>query len=138
MKSVGEVMAMGRTFQESVHKALRGLETGIDGFDEKTTDREVIETELADAGPERILFLADAFRIGMSLDEVRQLTHIDPWFLAQIEDLIRQEKALAGKRVGDLDRNALLNLKRAGFSDRRLAKLLNATQDAVRAKRWEN
>ena len=137
MKSVGEVMAMGRTFQESMQKALRGLETGIDGFDEKTTDQELIETELADAGPDRILFLADAFRIGMSLDEVQQLTHIDPWFLAQIEDLIRQEKALTGKRVGDLDRNALLDLKRAGFSDRRLAKLLNATQDAVRAKRWE-
>ena len=137
MKSVGEVMAMGRTFQESMQKALRGLETGIDGFDEKTTDQELIETELAEAGPDRILFLADAFRIGMSLDEVQQLTHIDPWFLAQIEDLIRQEKALTGKRVGDLDRNALLDLKRAGFSDRRLAKLLNATQDAVRAKRWE-
>ena len=137
MKSVGEVMAIGRTFQESMQKALRGLETGIDGFDEKTTDQELIETELADAGPDRILFLADAFRIGMSLDEVQQLTHIDPWFLAQIEDLIRQEKALTGKRVGDLDRNALLDLKRAGFSDRRLAKLLNATQDAVRAKRWE-
>ncbi len=137
MKSVGEVMAMGRTFQESMQKALRGLETGIDGFDEKTTDRELVETELADAGPDRILFLADAFRIGMSLEEVQQLTHIDPWFLAQIEDLICQEKALSGKRVGDLDRNALLDLKRAGFSDRRLAKLLNATQDAVRAKRWE-
>ena len=137
MKSVGEVMAMGRTFQESMQKALRGLETGIDGFDEQTTDQELIESELADAGPDRILFLADALRIGMSLDEVQQLTHIDPWFLAQIEDLIGQEKALTGKRVGDLDRNALLNLKRAGFSDRRLAKLLNATQDAVRAKRWE-
>ncbi len=137
MKSVGEVMAMGRTFQESMQKALRGLETGIDGFDEKTTDRELIETELADAGPDRILFLADALRIGMSLEEVQQLTHIDPWFLAQIEDIVRQEKALAGKRVGDLNRNALLTLKRAGFSDRRLAKLLNATQDAVRAKRWE-
>jgi carbamoyl-phosphate synthase large subunit len=137
MKSVGEVMAMGRTFQESIQKALRGLETGIDGLDEKTNDRELIETELADAGPDRILFLADAFRIGMSLEEVRHLTHIDPWFLAQIEDIIRQERALAGKRVGDLDRSALLTLKRAGFSDRRLAKLLNATQDGVRAKRWE-
>ena len=91
---------------------------------------------MADAGPDRILFLADALRIGMSLEEVQQLTHIDPWYLAQIEDIIRQEKALAGKRVGDLDRKALLILKRAGFSDRRLAKLLNATQDAVRAKRW--
>ncbi len=137
MKSVGEVMAMGRTFQESMQKALRGLETGIDGFDEKTADRETIETELADAGPERILFVADALRIGMSREEVNQLTRIDPWFLAQIEDIIRQEKALAGKRIGDLDRDTLWTLKRAGFSDRRLAKLLNATQDAVRAKRWE-
>jgi len=137
MKSVGEVMAIGRTFQESMQKALRGLETGIDGFDEKTADRETIETELADAGPERILFLADALRIGMSREEVHQLTRIDPWFLAQIEDIIRQEKALAGKRIGDLDRDTLWTLKRAGFSDRRLAKLLNATQDAVRAKRWE-
>jgi len=137
MKSVGEVMAIGRTFQESLQKALRGLETGIDGLDEKTADQELIETELGDAGPERILYLADALRIGMSLEEIHHLTHIDPWFLAQIEDLIHQEKALAGKRIGDLDRNAMRNLKRSGFSDRRLAKLLNATQDAVRAKRWE-
>jgi len=137
MKSVGEVMAIGRTFQESIQKALRGLETGIDGFDEMTADRETIETELADAGPDRILFLADALRIGMSREEVHQLTRIDPWFLAQIEDIIRQEKALAGRLIGDLDRDTLWTLKRAGFSDRRLAKLLNATQDAVRAKRWE-
>ncbi|HYN28110.1 MAG TPA: carbamoyl-phosphate synthase large subunit, partial [Burkholderiales bacterium] len=137
MKSVGEVMAIGRTFQESLQKALRGLETGIDGFDEKTADRETIETELADAGPERILFLADAMRIGMSLEKVHQLTRIDPWFLAQIKDIIRQENALAGKRIGDLDGDTLWTLKRAGFSDRRLAKLLSATQDAVRAKRWE-
>jgi carbamoyl-phosphate synthase large subunit len=137
MKSVGEVMAMGRTFQESLQKALRGLETGIDGLDERNADRESLETELADPGPERILYVGDALRTGMSLEEVHQFTRIDPWFLAQIEDLIRQEKALAGKRVGDLDRAALLALKRAGFSDRRLAKLLNATQDAVRAKRWE-
>jgi carbamoyl-phosphate synthase large subunit len=137
MKSVGEVMAIGRTFQESMQKALRGLETGIDGFDEKTTDRESIETELADAGPDRILYVADAFRIGLSLAEIHQLTKIDPWFLAQIEDIIRQEKALVGKRVGDMDELSLRTLKRAGFSDRRLAKLLNATQDAVRAKRWD-
>ncbi|MFN0040410.1 MAG: carbamoyl-phosphate synthase large subunit [Burkholderiales bacterium] len=137
MKSVGEVMAIGRTFQESMQKALRGLETGIDGFDEKTADRQIIETELADAGPDRILYLGDALRIGMSTVEIHQLTRIDPWFLAQIEDIIRQEQALTGKRVGDLDRDSLRTLKRAGFSDRRLAKLLNATQDAVRAKRWE-
>ncbi len=137
MKSVGEVMAIGRTFQESIQKALRGLETSIDGFDEKSADREIIEAELADAGPERILFLADALRIGMSREEAHQLTRIDPWFLAQIEDIIRQEKALAGRLVGSLDRDTLWTLKRAGFSDRRLASLLNATQDAVRAKRWE-
>src|SRR4030081_676055 len=137
MKSVGEVMAIGRTFQESIQKALRGLETGIDGFDETSDDRELVETELADAGPDRILFVADALRIGMSLAEVQQLTHIDPWFLAQIEDIIRHEKALAGKRIGDLDRDTLWTLKRIGFSDRRLAKLLSASQDAVRAKRWE-
>src|SRR4030081_2678108 len=137
MKSVGEVMAIRRTFSESVQKALRGLETGVDGFDEMTADRETIETELADAGPDRILFLADALRIGMSREEVHQLTRIDPWFLAQIEDIIRHEKALAGKRIGDLDRDTLWTLKRIGFSDRRLAKLLSASQDAVRAKRWE-
>ena len=100
MKSVGEVMAIGRTFQESLQKALRGLETGVDGFDEKTADREVIEKELADPGPDRIWYVADAFRIGMTLDEVQQLTHIDPWFLAQIEDIVRQEQALAGQTRG--------------------------------------
>jgi carbamoyl-phosphate synthase large subunit len=137
MKSVGEVMAIGRTFQESVQKALRGLETGIDGFDERSADRERIETELAEPGPERILFVADAFRLGLTLEEVHQFSRIDPWFLAQIADLIREEIALSGTRVGDLDRDAMLVLKRKGFSDRRLARLLNASQDAVRAKRWE-
>jgi carbamoyl-phosphate synthase large subunit len=136
MKSVGEVMAMGRTFQESMQKALRGLETGIDGFDEKTVDRGTIETELGEPAPERILFLADGFRIGMTLDEIHQLTHIDPWFLAQIEDLIAEEKALAGTRVGDIDRELMLRLKRKGFSDRRLATVLKASQEAVRARRW--
>ncbi|MEX0959892.1 MAG: carbamoyl-phosphate synthase large subunit [Burkholderiales bacterium] len=137
MKSVGEVMAMGRTFQESMQKALRGLETGIDGFDEKSADREVIENELAEPGPDRVLFVADAFRAGMTTDEVHVLTRIDPWFLAQIEDIVREELALAGRRIGELDRDALLALKRKGFSDRRLAKLLGVTQDAVRARRWE-
>jgi carbamoyl-phosphate synthase large subunit len=137
MKSVGEVMAIGRTLQESLQKALRGLETGIDGFDEKCAERAQIETELAEPGPERILYVADAFRIGLSVGEVRQLSRIDPWFLAQIADLVAEEQALAGKRIGDLDRAAMRGLKRKGFSDRRLARLLNATQDAVRAKRWE-
>jgi len=135
MKSVGEVMAMGRTFQESMQKALRGLETGIDGFDEKTTDRETIEAELGDAGPERILYLADAFRIGMTMEEVHQLTHIDPWFLVQIEDLIRTEQGLSGRTVASMGAAELRALKRDGFSDRRLARLLSTDQDAVRSRR---
>ena len=135
MKSVGEVMAMGRTFQESMQKALRGLETGIDGFDEKTDERETIEAELGDAGPERILFVADAFRVGMTMEEVHQLTHIDPWFLVQIEDLIRTEQALRGRTVDTVGAAELLALKRDGFSDRRLAKLLSTDQDTVRNRR---
>jgi carbamoyl-phosphate synthase large subunit len=137
MKSVGEVMAMGRTFQESVHKALRGLETGVDGFDEMTGDRELVEKELADPGPERLWYVADAFRIGMTLDEVHDLTRIDPWFLSQIEDIVRQEQAVRGERLDSLDRSALLKLKRAGFSDRRLARLLQATPEQVWERRRE-
>src|SRR6187399_1421886 len=94
MKSVGEVMAIGRTFQESLQKALRGLETGVDGLNQKTTDREEIIQEIGEAGPERILYVGDAFRIGMSLQEVFEETAIDPWFLAQIEQLIQAESAL--------------------------------------------
>ena len=135
MKSVGEVMAIGRTFQESMQKALRGLEVGVDGFDEKTTDRETIETELAEPGPERIWYVADAFRIGMSLDEIHRLTHIDPWFLAQIEDLYLKAKSLEGRSLESLSRDELLVLKRCGFSDKRLAKLLATTQTAVREYR---
>ncbi len=137
MKSVGEVMAMGRTFQESFQKALRGLETGKDGLDEITEDTDEIEAELGDPGPERIWYVADAFRSGFSFDEIRKLSDIDPWFLAQIEDLVLQEKALKGRPLGEIDRDALRKLKRSGFSDRRLAKLLNCSQDEVRARRWE-
>jgi carbamoyl-phosphate synthase large subunit len=137
MKSVGEVMAIGRTLQESMQKALRGLETGADGFDEKTTDVDIIENELGDPGPERIWYVADAFRCGMSLEQVYELSHIDPWFLAQIEDLMRQEKALAGKTLEMLDAATLRQLKRNGFSDRRLAKLLATEQSAVRNRRHE-
>ncbi len=137
MKSVGEVMAMGRTFQESMQKALRGLETGIDGLDPRTTDRQEIETELGEPESERILYLADAFRIGMSLEEVHQFTHIDPWFLAQIEDIVLEEKALEGRKVAELDGLQLLTLKRKGFSDRRLASLLGTKEEAVRARRHE-
>ena len=135
MKSVGEVMAIGRTFQESLQKALRGLETGADGLDEKTTDAEVIETELGDPGPERIWYVADAFRCGLSFEQIQGDTHIDPWFLAQIEDLVRQEGELKGKRLEDLDARELLTLKRNGFSDRRLATLLATTERKVRERR---
>jgi carbamoyl-phosphate synthase large subunit len=135
MKSVGEVMAIGRTFQESFQKALRGLETGADGLDEKTTDMDVLETELGDPGPERIWYVADAFRCGLSLEQIQGDTHIDPWFLAQVEDLVGQERELKGKRLEDLDARALLALKRNGFSDRRLATLLAATERQVRERR---
>ncbi|HZR03253.1 MAG TPA: carbamoyl-phosphate synthase large subunit [Burkholderiales bacterium] len=135
MKSVGEVMAMGRTFQESLQKALRGLETGVDGLDECDLERDLIEQQLAHPGPERLWHVADVMRGGMSCDEIFNLTHIDPWFLTQIEDIVRQEQALHGKRLSDLDKNALLTLKRNGFSDRRLAKLLDTSQQEVRAAR---
>lgn len=135
MKSVGEVMAMGRTFQESFQKALRGLEVGVDGLDEKTTDVDVIAKEMGEPGPERIWYVGDAFRTGMTVEQVFNISKIDPWFLVQIEDIILQEKALHNKSLADLDQHALFQLKRKGFSDRRLAKLLGTDQHAVRAYR---
>ena len=135
MKSVGEVMAIGRTFQESLQKALRGLEVGVDGFDEKTSDREEIEKQLAEAGPDRLWYVADAFRAGLSLEDIQRLTHIDPWFLAQIEDLYLKAKSLEGRTLESLSKDELLALKRAGFADKRLAKLLGTTQTAVREYR---
>ena len=135
MKSVGEVMAMGRTFQESFQKALRGLEVGVDGLDEKTTDLDLITKEMGVPGPERIWYVADAFRLGMSVNEVYAICKIDHWFLVQIKDLIDREQALKGKQIADLDKAAMLKLKRSGFSDRRLASLLNTDQHAVRAYR---
>lgn len=135
MKSVGEVMAMGRTFQESFQKALRGLETGIDGLTERSSDREEIVEAIGNAGPERILFLADAFRVGLSLDEVFDETAVDPWFLAQIEELIALEKKLAGLKLEALSEADLRLLKKKGFSDRRLARLLGTHQHAVRERR---
>ncbi|OGV76304.1 MAG: carbamoyl phosphate synthase large subunit [Methylotenera sp. RIFCSPLOWO2_02_FULL_45_14] len=135
MKSVGEVMAIGRTFQESFQKALRGLEVGVDGLDEKTTDLDTITKEIGVPGPERIWYVGDAFRMGLSVAEVFDISKIDTWFLVQIKDLIDREHALKGKHIADLDKNALLKLKRSGFSDRRLATLLNTDQHAVRAYR---
>ena len=135
MKSVGEVMAIGRTFQESFQKALRGLEVGVDGLDEKTTDMDTITKELGVPGPERIWYVGDAFRMGMTVQQVFDHSKIDIWFLVQIKDLIDREQALRGKQIADLDKQALLKLKRSGFSDRRLAALLNTDQHAVRAYR---
>ncbi|NDV13361.1 carbamoyl-phosphate synthase large subunit [Crenobacter caeni] len=135
MKSVGEVMAMGRTLQESMQKALRGLETGLSGFDEKTRDEATIRHELGAPGPERILYVADAFRIGMSRDEVFDVSKIDPWFLAQIEDIVGEEAALAGRRIESLTAAELRRLKRKGFSDRRLAQLTGCDQASVRTHR---
>ncbi len=135
MKSVGEVMAMGRTFQESFQKALRGLEVGVDGMNQMTTDREVIEEELGEPGPERIWYVGDAFAQGFSVAEVQALTHIDPWFLEQIKEIIDIELALEKKTMADLDAELLLALKQKGFSDRRLAYLLDTTEHAVRKLR---
>ncbi|MDI1297906.1 carbamoyl-phosphate synthase large subunit [Methylotenera sp.] len=135
MKSVGEVMAIGRTFQESFQKALRGLEVGVDGLDEKTTDLDTITKEMGVPGPERIWYVGDAFRMGMSVEQVFDISKIDHWFLVQIKDLIDREQALKGKQIADLDKQSMLKLKRSGFSDRRLATLLNTDQHAVRAYR---
>jgi carbamoyl-phosphate synthase large subunit len=135
MKSVGEVMAIGRTFQESFQKALRGLEVGVDGLDEKTTDIDTITKEMGVPGPERIWYVGDAFRVGMSIEKVFAISSIDPWFLVQIKDLVDREQALIGKQIADLNKEALFALKRVGFSDRRLAYLLNTDQHAVRAYR---
>jgi len=136
MKSVGEVMAIGRTFQESFQKALRGLEVGVDGLNQKTTDRETIEEELGEPGPERIWYVGDAFAQGFTLEDVHALTHIDPWFLAQIQEIVQLELEIEKRTLGDLDAETLRLLKRKGFSDRRLAYLLDTTEAEVRKLRW--
>ena len=144
MKSVGEVMAMGRTFQESFQKALRGLEVGVDGMNEKTQDREVLERELGAPGPERIWYVGDAFAQGMTVEEVFKLTRIDRWFLVQIEQIVQIELELErlpqpvqGTVLESLDATTLRTLKQKGFSDRRLARQLRTTDAAVRNRRLE-
>ena len=144
MKSVGEVMAIGRTFQESLQKALRGLETGMSGLDPvlQTDDedaRATLSRELATPGAERIWYVADAFRFGMSLEEIHELSAIDPWFLAEVEDLVQTEDRLTGSALDDLQRDTLFRLKRQGFSDIRLAALLGCDEHAVRKRRedWD-
>ncbi|MGV6987901.1 carbamoyl-phosphate synthase large subunit [Testudinibacter sp. P80/BLE/0925] len=137
MKSVGEVMAMGRTFQESLQKALRGLETGICGFNLKTEDMEKLRTELSNPGPERILYVADAFGIGWDLADVYHYSKIDPWFLVQIRDLVQEELALEKKTLADLDYAELRRLKRKGFADKRIAQLVQCSEKAVRDLRHQ-
>ena len=135
MKSVGEVMAMGRTFQESFQKALRGLEVGVDGMNEKTQDREVLEKELGAPGPDRIWYVGDAFAMGMSVEEVFALTKIDRWFLVQIEQIVKIELELETTSLDQIDSVTLRALKQKGFSDRRLARQLKTTDTAIREKR---
>ena len=140
MKSVGEVMAIGRTFQESLQKALRGLEVGSCGFDPQL-DLNAADTptnltrELTVPGAERIWYIGDAFRAGMSVERIFELTNIDPWFLVQIEDLIKDEERVKKLGLADLDKNLMYRLKRKGFSDTRLAQLLGVSEKNLRSQR---
>jgi carbamoyl-phosphate synthase large subunit len=135
MKSVGEVMAIGRSFQESLQKALRGLEVGVDGFNLKSVDAETIDEQLARPGPDRLWYVADAFGIGMSLERLHALTRIDPWFLVQIEEIVKLELAIEQRTLDSFGNDELRGLKRKGFSDRRLAHLLKTSEAAVRLRR---
>ncbi|HZV38532.1 MAG TPA: carbamoyl-phosphate synthase large subunit [Pseudoxanthomonas sp.] len=141
MKSVGEVMAMGRTFPESLQKALRGLETGKVGLDPTglnladEDDLATLRRELKAPGPERLFYVGDAFRADMSVEQVFELSFIDPWFLDQIEEIVLAEKQLAADGLGSLDKPRLRKLKRAGFSDARLAQLAGTDETAIRVLR---
>ena len=141
MKSVGEVMAIGRTFQESMQKALRGLEVGVAGFDpvldlDDENSSAALRNQLAVAGPDRIWYLADGFRQGMSVEEIFAITKIDHWFLVQIEDIIKDEMSLQGTALADLTKQALYRLKRKGFADRRLADILGCSETQMRKVRY--
>ena len=142
MKSVGEVMAIGRTFQESMQKALRGLEIGTSGFDPVLIDSDSdilkeVKINLVEPGPNRIWYVAEAFRLNMTLDQIYEITKIDRWFLSQIEDLIAEEDALSKLKLEDIEHESILRLKRKGFSDLRMAALLNCAEADVREKRYE-
>ncbi len=142
MKSVGEVMAIGRTFQESLQKALRGLEVGSAGFEPRidSGDPDIearLGKELRNPGPDRIWYIGDAFRYGMTLQQVAEYTRVDPWFLVQIEDIIKDEASVVGTSVEALDRDTMWRLKRKGFSDKRLASLLGVNEHRLRERRLE-
>ena len=144
MKSVGEVMAIGRTFQESLQKALRGLETGVTGLNEMMTsieseaDRDRLRNELRIPGPDRLRYVADAMRLGFSIEDVARLTGIDRWFLAQIDDLLNTEQEICAAGLADLTEFAMRSAKRKGFSDARIAELVNVAEAAVRKRRLEH
>lgn len=142
MKSVGEVMAIGRTLNESLQKAVRGLEIGVSGFDPQIDrnspdEKECLRAELSQPGPMRLWYVADAFRVGMSLEEVGDLTHIDPWFLANIQHIIALEEELRGKGQAQLSHDYLRSLKREGFSDKRIADIMGVTENAIRKLRQD-
>ncbi|MBF0178943.1 MAG: carbamoyl-phosphate synthase large subunit [Magnetococcales bacterium] len=135
MKSVGEAMAIGRTFKESVQKALRSMETGLSGFDPTEVPETELKRRLSQPGPDRILLLADAMRQGKSIDWIHDVTAIDPWFLDQILQIVEAERAIAGRAPGDLTPEHLRTLKAMGFSDQRLSVLLGCTPADIRALR---
>ncbi|MEM0953625.1 MAG: carbamoyl-phosphate synthase large subunit [Pseudomonadota bacterium] len=140
MKSVGEVMAIGRCFQESLQKALRGLEVGSAGFEhmldlDAEDARDELINHLTNPGADRIWYVADALRAGMSVDEIFSLCGIDPWFLIQIQDIVESENQLKNQRLENLDEESMYRLKRKGFADKRLAVLLNESESAVRERR---
>jgi carbamoyl-phosphate synthase large subunit len=138
MKSVGEVMAIGRNFQESFQKALRGLELGYDGLNEISSDKARIIKELKEPGAERIRYLGDAMRLGLSIEEIFNFTKIDPWFLCQIEDLIKNETKLKTYKLDAIDKPYLFELKQKGFSDHRIGYLLGAKEKSIRDLRTKN
>ena len=142
MKSVGEVMAIGRTFQESIQKALRGLEVGMCGFDpvldsKLSNAKEVLTRELTEPGAQRIWYVADAFRQDWSIDTVYELSRIDPWFLVQIMDLVEAEKTVAELKLANIDKDTMFGLKRKGFSDMRLAQMLDVSELEVQKARHD-
>ena len=142
MKSVGEVMAIGRTFQESIQKALRGLEVGMCGFDpvldsKLSNAKEVLTRELTEPGAQRIWYVADAFRQDWSIDTVYELSGIDPWFLVQIMDLVKAEQKIAELKLANIDKDTMFGLKRKGFSDMRLAQMLDVPELEVQKARHD-
>ncbi len=143
MHSVGEAMSIGRSFTESLQKAMRSLESGVDGLDPMWRDEgpeshDRLMRELRQTGPRRLWYVADAFRAGYTLDKIQQATHIDPWYLATLKRLVEEERGIVAGGMGVLDHDRLLRIKRLGFSDRRIARLLDCHEDKVRALRWRH